>query len=323
MKLPSSAVFLHSFPDRAEEAPPSPPVWIGALLGRFVRRSGGRTGSGISLEVIQGGAFCLASARVIDARRLAPAAFRETIAQAYRWMRRELCGRGYSHPVRLWNHIPGIHDPMGGGQDRYMVFNAGRFDALAEWFGQESFDTRIATASGVGHDGRDLVLHCLAADRAGRAVDNPRQVAPYRYSRKYGPLPPCFARATVVHPPLEGPLALVGGTASIVGEESAHQGDLERQTDETLTNLAVLLHAAAGDPAGATEDRAAALAGFRDVRVYFPDPRRLDELRSLLKDAFPGARHLEWVRADICRAELLVEIEGVAELPGTTSRAPA
>ncbi|MFP5287027.1 MAG: pteridine-dependent deoxygenase like protein, partial [Thermoanaerobaculia bacterium] len=148
----------------------------------------------------------------------------------------------------------------------------------------------------------------LAADRPGRAVDNPRQIAPYRYSRRYGPLPPCFARATVIHPPHGAPLALVGGTASIVGEQSVHPGDLERQTDETLTNLAALLRAA-GMP-----EHSSALAAFRDVRVYFPDPRRVDELRVLLKNAFPGAESIEWVRADICRAELLVEIEGVAEL---------
>jgi chorismate lyase/3-hydroxybenzoate synthase len=195
-----------------------------------------------------------------------------------------------------------------------MAFNAGRFEALSEWFGKESFDTRVATASGVGHGGQDLVLHVLAADRPGRAVDNPRQVAPYRYSRKYGPLPPCFARATVVKPPFEAPLVLVGGTASIVGEESVHRGDLERQTDETLTNLAVLLRAAAGAPEDRLEDRAATLAGFRDVRIYYPDPRRLEELRVLLGNAFPGAGSVEWVRADVCRAELLVEIEGVAEL---------
>lgn len=312
MKLPYFVGLLRSFPQSAEEHL-APPAWVGALLGRFARRSAAADGA-VSLEITESGSFCLASVRVRQARQLGRAAFREAVARAYRWMRTELCERRYSHPVRLWNHLPGIHDPLGEGQDRYMVFNAGRFDALSQWFGQESFDTRIATASGVGHDGQDLVLHGLAADRPGRALDNPRQVAPYRYSRKYGPLPPCFARATVVEPPHGAPLVLVGGTASIVGEESVHQGDLRRQADETLTNLAVLLCTAAGAPADRLEDRASVLAGFRDVRVYYPDPRRLNELRALLENAFPGAGPIEWVRADICRAELLVEIEGVAEL---------
>jgi chorismate lyase/3-hydroxybenzoate synthase len=203
---------------------------------------------------------------------------------------------------------------MGDGQDLYMVFNAGRYEALAAWLGKESFDTRVASASGVGHEGRDLVIHCLASDRPGRAVDNPRQIAPYRYSRRYGRLPPCFARATVIHPSARNPLVLVGGTASIVGEASVHLGDLQRQTEETLANLAVLLRAAAGDAATEVADRAGALAGFRELRVYDPVPERRDELRLLLQGAFPRVRQIEWMRADLCRRELLVEIEGLAEL---------
>jgi chorismate lyase/3-hydroxybenzoate synthase len=268
----------------------------------------------MSLEITRGEGFCFASVRIRDARRLDRTALHAATAGAYRRIEAELRVRNAPHPVRLWNHIPGIHDPMGEGQDRYMIFNAGRYEALSAWFGQETFDTRVATASGVGHDGEDLILHCLSADRPGRAIDNPRQIKPYRYSQKYGPLPPCFARATVL-PAAEAdsePLLLVGGTASIVGEESVHVGDLERQTDETLTNLAVLVRAAAGEPVRDDEDRTAALARYREVRVYYPDPVRLADLQNLLQDAFPGAGPIEWVRADLCRAELLVEIEGVA-----------
>jgi chorismate lyase / 3-hydroxybenzoate synthase len=258
-------------PPCAEESGLPPPTWAGSL----------------------GEGFSLASVRIPDARSLGRAELHEATSSAYRRIEAELRARGTIHPVRLWNHIPGIHEPMGDGLDRYMVFNAGRYEALSAWFGgKETFDTRVASASGVGHRGRDLVIHCLASDRPGRAVDNPRQIAPYRYSLKYGPLPPCFARATVIEP-----LVLVGGTASIVGEASVHLDDLAGQTEETLTNLAVF----------------APLDRYRDVRVYYPDPARLEELRALLKDAFPGAGEIGWVRADLCRAELLVEIEGIAE----------
>lgn len=293
-----------------------PPAWVADLLDRSARWSMHPipAGAGFSIEITPGDHFCLASLRIREARRLGRVALHEATARAYRCLEAELRLRGARHPVRLWNHIPGIHDPMGDGQDRYMAFNAGRYEALSEWFGgQESFDTRVASASGIGHDGQDLVIHCLASDHSGQAVDNPRQVAPWRYSRKYGPLPPCFARATVIHPPGGSPLVLVGGTASIVGEESVHLGDLERQTEETLTNLAVLVRAAAGDSAARDLDRATALARYRELRVYYPDPERLEELQDLLAEAFPDGT-IEWVRADLCRAELLVEIEGVAEL---------
>lgn len=301
----------------ADERALVPPAWVGHLLGRRRAQRGASlspAGEGLAVGVSHGEGFSFASVRIRDARGLDRAALRAATARAYGRIRDELRGRA-PHPVRLWNHIPGIHEPMGEGQDRYMIFNAGRFEALSGWFGgRESFDTRVASASGIGHDGRDLVIHCLASDRPGQAVANPRQVAPYRYSQKYGPLPPCFARATVIRPQASLPLVLVGGTASIVGEESVHQGDLARQADETLTNMAVLLRAAAGEPALETADRATVLARYLDVRVYYPDPERLDELRLLLSDAFPRARRIEWVRAGLCRPELLVEIEGVAEL---------
>lgn len=294
----------------ADERGLLPPSWVGRLLGREARSIPvlAPAGARISLEVTRGEGFCFASVRIRNARGLGREALHEATAGAYRRIEAELRVRQAPHPVRLWNHIPGIHEPMGEGQDRYMIFNAGRYEALSAWFGRETFDTRVATASGVGHDGRDLIIHCLAADRPGRAVDNPRQIKPYQYSTKYGPLPPCFVRATVL--PLEdGPLLLVGGTASIVGEESVHLGDLERQTEETLANLAVLVQAAAGQPTPAP------LAGYREIRVYFSKTDQLAALQDLLKDAFPNAAGIEWIHADLCRSELLVEIEGVVDLP--------
>jgi chorismate lyase/3-hydroxybenzoate synthase len=317
MKPSSSVVPASSSicaPRRADGRGLLPPSWVRGLLGRDARSTPvlAPADAGISLEITRGEGFCFASVRLHDARGLGRTALHAAAAGAYRRIEAELRVRNAPHPVRLWNHIPGIHDPMGEGQDRYMIFNAGRHEALSAWFGQETFDTRVATASGVGHDGQDLILHCLAAERPGRAVDNPRQITPYRYSRKYGPRPPCFARAMVLPVAAAEPLLLVGGTASIVGEASVHPGDLERQTAETLTNLAVLVHAAAGEPAKDGEDRAAALARYREIRVYYPDPSQLAGLQELLQDAFPGAGPIEWVRADLCRAELLVEIEGVA-----------
>jgi chorismate lyase/3-hydroxybenzoate synthase len=294
-----------------------PPAWVGELLGPGARWSTGlvTAGEGFSLEVLRGEGFCLATLAVRGARSLDRPTFQDVTGRAYRRLEAELRSRGTVHPVRLWNHIPGIHEPMGPGLDRYRVFNAGRYEALVAWFGgKETFDTRVASASGVGHDGHDLIIHGLAAEQPGRAVGNPRQVAPYRYSRKYGPLPPCFARATVIQTPAGPSRMLVGGTASIVGEESVHLADLRRQTEETLTNLAVLIPAAAGEPEGAAARRSRWLSRYREVRVYYPDPARLGELRHLLQGAFPGAARIEWVRADLCRPELMVEIEGVADV---------
>jgi hypothetical protein len=233
--------------------------------------------------------------------------------------------------VRFWNFIPGIHERMtADGRDRYMVFNAGRFKAFEQCYGgREAFDGSVATASAVGHTGRDLLIYCLADDAPGQPLDNPRQVKPYRYSARFGPLPPCFARATIVQSERAGAgaagaaaskrLLLVGGTASIRGEDSAHLGNLELQTQETFENLAALVRAASlgGSRAGADRpetDRAAALAQYRELRVYHPNRRDARAIRRAIGEAFGDLRFLELHRANLCRSELLVEIEGLAEL---------
>src|SRR5260221_165545 len=125
-----------------------------------------------------------------------------------------------------------------------------------------AFPRALASASAVGTSRGDVVVHCLAAEAAGQPVESPRQVPAYRYSRRFGPMPPCFARATVVRPRGAAPLLMVGGTASIRGEESMHETDLAAQMDETLANLASVVGAAWSEGPAAS----AALARYRHLR---------------------------------------------------------
>jgi hypothetical protein len=252
--------------------------------------------------------FAILTARVLDVPDLSPKQFEQQTFDAYVSIADRLARSSLRHPVRFWNHVPFITDPADRGRDNYMVFNAGRFRAFTSWFGGPAqFDRDVATASATGHWGRDLVIHCLTTDRPGMAVNNPRQVAPYHYSQRFGPLPPCFARATrLAHPP---GLLLVGGTASVRGEDSVHVDDLASQLRESFLNLAALTGAAAGKDATTR-----CLGAFRELRVYYPNQRNAREIESALSAAFPLLRRLETLHADLCRAELLVEIEGLADL---------
>jgi len=42
---------------------------------------------------------------------------------------------------------------------------------------------------------RELTLHVLASDAPALALENPRQIPVWRYSPRFGVLPPCFAGA--------------------------------------------------------------------------------------------------------------------------------
>ena len=256
----------------------------------------------------------------LDVGDLAPQELERRTFDAYMSIADRLARSTLRHPVRFWNHVPFITDPADARRDNYMVFNAGRFRAIKRWLsdagGGGRFERDVATASAIGHWGRDLIIHCLATDMPGVAVNNPRQVAPYHYSQRFGPLPPCFARATRLSDPPG--MLLVGGTASVRGEDSVHPDDLASQLSESFVNLAALIGAAAaGQKSGTsiTAPRIARLLGaFRELRVYYPNRRDAKEIEPAVRNAFGSLRRLEMLHADLCRAELLVEIEGVADL---------
>lgn len=278
------------------------------------------TSDGVSVRVEQGTDAALVSACLPQARLLTPSAFESRTADVYRAIEQQLAASPTPRPVRFWNFLPGIHTPCGDGTDRYMSFNAGRFAAFSTWLGgHREFDRTVPTASAVGVEGDDLVVLALASAAPGVPIANPRQIAPHRYSRRFGPRPPCFARATVLPGHLDRPTRiLVGGTASIRGEESIHLESLQRQIDETLHNLAHLIRAAAERDAPTDADLSPRqihdlLSGFVDLRVYHPRAGDRDAIVARVAPAFPASCRIEFVRADLCRAELLVEIEGLAQ----------
>lgn len=282
-----------------------PPSWVEAVLADGRDACSGTGG----VQICRGATLTLFSAAVVGARSMAASSLRAGVSEAYAAIA-DAVSQAQRSPIRFWNFVPSPGDLMGPGLDRYMVFNEGRYDAYARWYGTpRAFAHSLATASAVGVDAADLTVFCLAADGPGVPVENPRQRSSWEYSRRYGPKPPCFARATVVH--LSGaPQVLIGGTASIVGEDSQHLGDLERQTRETLTNLMTLIAAARGAAVPTVAD----LARLTTVRVYLPRPDDANAVRSIVAELCPGLIGMEMATAQICRPELLVEIEGVAAI---------
>jgi chorismate lyase/3-hydroxybenzoate synthase len=100
-------------------------------------------------------------------------------------------------------------------------------------------------------------------------------------------------------------LLLVGGTSSVRGEDSVHVGKARLQLAETLENLAALVRQAFGP---VTEP----LAHYRALRVYYSLKSDLSVLRADVERAFPSIAQIEWQQAELCRGDLLVEIEGLA-----------
>jgi chorismate lyase/3-hydroxybenzoate synthase len=298
---------------------PKTPAWVEELVGPARTSNVDKVGGRLLIRSGIDARFCHVQATCDSARAMGMASFERCVIELYLAVFGELDAQAASHPVRFWAFVPGIHDGLGDGLDRYMVFNAGRYAAYSTHFGRpESFDRGVPTASAVGIRGDELVLHCLAANEPGLPVENPRQIPSYRYSRRFGPLPPCFARATLLGATTPEPLLLVGGTASITGEESRHTGELEEQCNETVRNLASLVASAAGAATSEKvedEGSASLLAAFQDLRIYYTRPADRDPVATYVRARFPSLRRVEMMQASLCRLELMVEIEGLAR-PG-------
>jgi enamine deaminase RidA (YjgF/YER057c/UK114 family) len=234
----------------------------------------------------------------------------EVSRQAYAQVFALLQERGGRHLLRLWNYLPRINAD-GGGLERYRQFNWGRSQAFID-AGMDGFEGAPA-ACALGKAGGGLSVRFLAGRSPPLPLDNPRQVPAYRYSPHFGPRSPTFSRAALAEVGEGQLLLLISGTASIVGERSLHEGDVEAQVDETLRNLQAVIEAA--------HARCTARFSVPELEcvVYVRHPEDALKVRRTLEAALGAdalAAQAVILQADICRAELLVEIEAQAFSPG-------
>jgi chorismate lyase/3-hydroxybenzoate synthase len=210
---------------------------------------------------------------------------------------------GYPHLVRIWNFVPDINAGAGDAE-AYVRFNRGRMAAF-DRLGVAPAHYPAATGVG-GPPGSPLTVVVAASRVEPVSLENPRQTAAYRYPRRYGPRAPAFARAMLL-PDRDGATLFISGTASIVGHESRHDA-VELQVEETLANLAQIVAGAAAQRPGLAQAR-------RRWQVYLRDPADLAVVERAVHRQL-GGDTVAYLRADICRRELLVEIEGVCHLTG-------
>ena len=158
-----------------------------------------------------------------------------------------------------------------------------------------------ATCIGRRDGDRTVQVYWLAGRAPGLPLENPRQVSAYRYPREYGPTPPSFSRAMLA----SDRLVMISGTASIVGHASRHRGDVRAQLDETFANLANVLQRAAAAAPGITSR----LGAESLLKIYLRDESLLPEVHAFLRERVPSQTQYIVLHADVCRAELLVEID--------------
>lgn len=229
-------------------------------------------------------------------------------------------GVRFDQVIRTWLYLGGIVADDGPKQ-RYKELNRARTD----YYQDINFLTDrlppgfqgapiFPASTGIGTEGRGLSISAIALatqrkDIIAMPLENPRQTAAYDYGSHYSPRSPKFSRAMALSCG-EYASIFISGTASITNSETRHIGDAGLQTHETLDNIAALISeenlARHGLPG-----LGASLDSLGLVRVYIKRQEDFAKTRAACEQRL-GELPTIYAVADVCRPDLLVEIEGIA-----------
>lgn len=229
---------------------------------------------------------------------------RSASRKAYDILQSYLQQSPHQWPLKIWNYIPGIN--LGSDDEElYRQFCLGRADAVMIDPGDRP-PLPAATAIGSSEDEPALQVYFLAAALPGLDVENPRQVSAWRYPRQYGPKSPLFSRGTILR--LNGTQQfLISGTASVVGHQTHHENQVANQLSESLRNVRSLLeegHRLMGDAQASLDSDGA-------LKVYVRNTEDFELIRETLDREAPAEIPRIYLLGDICRENLLTEIDGI------------
>lgn len=215
--------------------------------------------------------------------------------------------------VRQWNYIEGI-TVFDGDRQHYQDFN----DSRSHFYAKTKWDSGYPAATGIGtqYGGVMVELIAFSGDACiDRALDNPLQVSAHKYSQQVlvgardevfdQRTTPKFERGRVLGQQ-DKQIIFISGTAAIRGEHSQLTDDLIEQTRLTMANIDHLI----------SEENYPLPNGSRAysmLRIYVKEYRQMGEVRKYMEMHYPEVNKI-YLHADICRDELLLEIEGHAEV---------
>jgi len=227
----------------------------------------------------------------------------------------------FSNIVRQWNYIENItHIPdKRQNYQHYQIFN----DVRSDYYNKSEFINGYPSATGIGTDICGLVVNFIAISNATNVqivpVMNPGQIDAHKYSQKVlagsgvnkreDKSSPKFERGKLVRTD-EGTKIYISGTAAIIGENTVFPTDVEKQTMATINNIKKLVE---GESVSKLENiQPVEKSNYTYVRSYVKHKKDIDIVKQLCEKHF-RSECFQYLISDICRDNLLVEIEGLIE----------
>lgn len=208
--------------------------------------------------------------------------------------------------VRQWNYIEGITHTDGKIQN-YQLFN----DARSAFYGSVDWPNGYPAATGIGCSEGGVTVSVYAVKdcaTVSKPIDNPIQVPAHKYSgkvlkegREAVRTTPKFERARLLDDTV-----LVSGTAAIKGENSEISTDPWLQSEAAIDVMEHLV-----EPGNIFPD--CPRFHFEAIRVYIKKEKDIPAIVSSLTAHWKGVP-IHFLMADICRPELLLELEGIGTI---------
>ncbi len=198
--------------------------------------------------------------------------------------------------VRQWNYIEditGFDDTI----QRYQAFN----DIRTNFYGTCQWENGYPAATGIGMSKGGIIIDAdIMSGYENAPIDNPLQKAAYAYSKKvlvgeteYKSTPKFERARSVIDNEFSMKWIYISGTAAIKGEETL-EVDIRQQTLMTLDNIEQLVQ-----------------QNTKYMRVYVKYPSDYSIARNTIQERYPNIDAI-FVNSNVCRDNLLIEIEGIA-----------
>lgn len=225
-----------------------------------------------------------------------------------------LCGFAVDDIVRQWNYIGNIVSYRSGKQN-YQEFN----DARTCYYKSGLWRNGYPAATGIGASGDGIIVGGIAFKKLGEQsacihpIDNPLQVAAHVYSKRVliddavdaVKSTPKFERAKLIETS-RGACCFVSGTAAIRGEQSATSLSAAEQTVMTIENVE---HLVSKENLMRYGCRPYDLR-YAQLHVFIKYAEDYEAVRAVVEAAYPQLEVIYTI-ADVCRSELLVEVEAI------------
>ncbi len=225
----------------------------------------------------------------------------------------------FSDIVRQWNYIEnivGVTSENNGLIQNYQIFN----NVRSEYYKTASFGNGYPAATGIGMKVGGVIIDFIAVSTSNNLsihpITNSQQIDAHQYSEEIlvgdnsvQKASPKFERAKVLSNKTVNEI-FISGTAAILGQNTIPKQVITAQTLTTIQNINNLISSDNLIANGVSISKIIKAPSY--IRVYVKNMEDIPEAKKICDEYFKNVPALYLV-SDICRDNLAVEIEGIAE----------